>query len=348
MSQRSSLFRHLAILQMLPRAPHSLSTTTIQLRLEDQGFRITPRSLQRDLERLAEQFPLVCDTSGKPYKWSYTRHYSSDLPAMDTVTALTLVLAEETVRSLLPKVAMDKIGYRFESARKHLENMQANGFTKWSQRVRAIPNGKSLIAAEIDPDIWEQLTDALLNGYAVDVEYLSRFKGELKSFTLHPQGLVARDSSSYLLATVNEHDDIRQFALHRFRRAQPSAQLYRACPEFNVQAYIDQGAFGFPLEEGTVRLQARITSAVAWLLAETPLCADQQLSEPDDDGWVMLEGSVPNDQQTLWWIMGFGARIDVLQPLSWREHIHEQARAVLGMHSSTSAQQPEMKKALER
>src|SRR5690606_14160838 len=235
-----------------PRPPQCPDPPTIQPRLEGQGSRIPPRSLRRVLERPPEHSPLVFYPRGKPKMKSKTRHYSSDLPAMDTVTALTLVLAEETVRSLLPKVAMDKIGYRFESARKHLENMQANGFTKWSQRVRAIPNGKSLIAAEIDPDIWEQLTDALLNGYAVDVEYLSRFKGELKSFTLHPQGLVARDSSSYLLATVNEHDDIRQFALHRFRRAQPSAQLYRACPEFNVQAYIDQGAFGFPLEEGTV------------------------------------------------------------------------------------------------
>lgn len=337
MSQRPTLFRHLAILQMLPRAPHSLSTTTIQLRLEEQGYSLTPRSLQRDLEKLAEQFPLICNKDEKPYKWSYMRHYSSDLPAMDTVTALTLVMAEEAVRGLLPKVAMDKISYRFETARKHLESMQTNGFAKWSQRVRAIPNGKSLIPAEIDPAIWEQLTDALLNNYALDVEYLSRFKGELKSYTLHPLGLVTRDSSSYLLATANDYDDIRQFALHRFRSARPSAQPYRAQPEFNVQGYIDQGAFGFPLQKEPVKLQARITSTVAWLLAETPLCADQRLSEPDAEGWVLLEGSVPNDQQTLWWIMGFGASIDVLQPASWREHIHGQARAVLGMQQTPYA-----------
>jgi len=43
MSQRSTLFRQLAILQMLPRAPSSLSTTTIQLRHEEQrpfGFQM--------------------------------------------------------------------------------------------------------------------------------------------------------------------------------------------------------------------------------------------------------------------------------------------------------------------
>lgn len=329
MSQRDTLFRHLAILQMLPRAPHSLSTTTIGLRLEEQGYGMTPRSIQRDLEKLAEHFPLQCHKESKPYRWNYVANYNSDLPALDTVTALTLVLAEESVRGLLPKVAMDKISYKFQSARKHLEGLQGNGFSQWSQRVRAIPNGKSLIPAEIKPAIWEGLTDALLNHYAVDVSYLSRFKGELKQYTLHPLGLVTRDSSSYLLATVNEHEDVRQFALHRFRKVKPSASLYRAQPDFNLQQYIDQGAFGFPLAQEPVQLVARITNSMAWLLAETPLSRDQSLSEPDAEGWVQLEATVPNDQQTQWWIMGFGASIEVLEPRAWREQILQQAREIV-------------------
>jgi len=329
MSQRDTLFRHLAILQMLPRAPHKLSTSTVQMRLEEQGYTMTLRSIQRDLEKLAEHFPLECHKGAKPYRWNYVANYTSDLPAMDTVTALTLVLAEESVSGLLPKVAMDKIRYKFQSARKHLEGMHENDFSQWSNRVRAIPNGKSLIPAEIQPTIWEGLTDALLNHYAINVEYLSRLKGELKTYTLHPLGLVTRDSSSYLLASVNEHDDVRQFALHRFRSVQPGASLYRAQPDFNVQNYIDQGAFGFPLSQDPVKLVARVINSVAWMLAETPLSHDQSLSEPDAHGWVQLTATVPNDQQTQWWIMGFGANIDVLEPASWREHILEQAKKVM-------------------
>mgnify|MGYP001193946482 CR=1 FL=1 len=329
MSQRDTLFRHLAILQILPRAPQKLSTGTVQAHLEEQGYIVTVRSIQRDLEKLAEHFPLECHKDTKPYRWNYVANYTSDLPAMDTVTALTLVLAEESVRGLLPKVAMDKIGYKFQSARKHLEALQKNGFSQWSQRVRAIPNGKSLIPAEIQPAVWEGLTDALLNHYAVNVEYLSRIKGELKTYTLHPLGLVTRDSSSYLLASVNEHDDVRQFALHRFRSVTASASLYRTQPEFNVQDYIDQGAFGFPLSKDPVKLIARVNNSLAWMLAETPLSLDQTLSEPDEAGWVQLTATVPNDQQTQWWLMGFGANIEVVQPSSWREHIVEQAKAIL-------------------
>ena len=54
-----------------------------------------------------------------------------------------------------------------------------------------------------------------------------------------------------------------------------------------------------------------------------------QLSAPQADGWVELPAVVPNDQQTFWWLQGFGARFDVLEPLEWREAIREQARQIL-------------------
>ncbi len=44
---------------------------------------------------------------------------------------------------------------------------------------------------------------------------------------------------------------------------------------------------------------------------------------------VELTALVPNDQQTLWWLQGFGARFDVLEPQAWRETIREQARLIL-------------------
>ncbi len=89
--------------------------------------------------------------------------------------------------------------------------------------------------------------------------------------------------------------------------------------------------FGYPLDEQSVQLKARIRPEVAWLLSETPLSEVQSLStDPDQDGWCWLEAEVPNDQQTQWWIQGFGSAIDVIEPVSWREAIRRQAREVLG------------------
>lgn len=332
-TQRDTLFRYLTMLQLIPRAPQYKATTTLQCLLDERGFSVDLRSIQRDLEKMSIHFPLLCDKNERPYRWSFDPDFKSGLPAMDTATALTLVLAEEYLKGLLPQIAVDKLNPQFHGARKFLDGLRENGFADWARQVRAIPNGKALLPASIAPPVWQGISDALLYRQAIDVSYLSRQKGELKQFTLHPQGLVVRHSVSYLLATVNQYDDIRQFALHRIRQLTPSKAPFRPQSEFSVEGYIAKGAFGYPLAQQQVELVAKIDTDVAWLLAETAVSELQQLSEPDQDGWVTLIATVPNDQQTQWWLMGFGARVQVLQPKEWREGMQEQARQVLALYS---------------
>lgn len=333
-----TLFRYIAMLQLIPRAPQYKATTTLQTLLEEKGFTVNLRSIQRDLERISGHYPLICDQSERPYRWSFDPNFKSTLPAMDTATALTLVLAEEYLKGLLPQIAVDKLSPQFHDARKFLDGLRENGFADWARQVRAIPNGKALLPAAIAPPVWQGISDALLQRQAIEVHYLSRQKQEVKQFTLHPQGLVVRHSVSYLLATVNDYEDIRQFALHRIQQLAPSKSTFRPQPTFSVEHYIADGAFGYPLDRQQVQLVARIDPSVAWTLAETPVSEQQQLSTPDEDGWVTLTATVPNDQQTQWWLMGFGARVEVLEPMKWREAIAEQASNMLAMYAREECQ----------
>lgn len=50
--------RYLTMLRMVPRFPKSITTTELAERLEDHGFSVTMRSIQRDLEKLSTDFPL--------------------------------------------------------------------------------------------------------------------------------------------------------------------------------------------------------------------------------------------------------------------------------------------------
>jgi hypothetical protein len=315
------------MLQLIPRSPHYRATTTLQALLEERGFNVEMRTIQRDLEKMSAHFPLLCNRDTRPFRWSFDPMFKSNLPALDTSSALTLVLAEEYLRGLLPQIAIDQLEGQFESARKYLDGLNGNRLAHWSEYVKAIPNGKALIPVPIEHNVWRLATDALLNHYALDVEYRSRSKNELKRLTLHPLGIVARHSVSYLLATVNEYEDVRQFALHRILSIKASERLYRPKADFCLDQYISTGAFGYPVDGQDVQLKARIRPEVAWLLSETPLSEVQFLStDADRDGWYLLEAQVPNDQQTQWWIQGFGSAIQVISPLEWREFIRSQAK----------------------
>ena len=328
-SQHNTLFRYLTLLQLIPRLPGYRATTTLQGLLEERGFEVDLRSVQRDLEKMSTHFPLLCDKTRKPYRWSFDPAFKSNLPAMDTSTALTLVLAEEYLKGLLPQSVVCQLDNQFTAARKYLDQIGESGYRKWSKHVKAIPNGKALIPASIDTSTWSIVTDSLLKGYAIDVSYLSRAKAEEKQFTLHPLGLVARQSVTYLLATVDEYKDIRHFALHRIKRCKISNALYRSQNDFDINEYIKEGAFGYKQGQGDIELVANISAEITWLLSETPISEKQTLSEPNQDGWVTLTATVPNDFQTQWWILGLGNEIIVLKPDEWREKINDIAHKTI-------------------
>jgi predicted DNA-binding transcriptional regulator YafY len=63
--------RYLMLLRAIPRSPRTVDTRTLAVRLESHGLKVTRRTLQRDLERLSADFPLVCNDRTKPYGWSW-------------------------------------------------------------------------------------------------------------------------------------------------------------------------------------------------------------------------------------------------------------------------------------
>lgn len=109
MSMQERLFRHLQMLQLIPREPHFKATSTIKMLLEERGFHVDIRTIQRDLEQMSRVFPLQCNSETKPFRWSFVADYKSNLPALDPATALAMVLAEQHLKGLLPQIAADQL-----------------------------------------------------------------------------------------------------------------------------------------------------------------------------------------------------------------------------------------------
>src|SRR5438105_13624453 len=93
-----ALLRHWCLLQAIPRAPARRDVTTLHRTLEQAGYRITRRQLQRDLNSLSTIFPLQVDERGPAFGWSWAREAPiTDLPSMDPPTALMLTLVERFI-----------------------------------------------------------------------------------------------------------------------------------------------------------------------------------------------------------------------------------------------------------
>ncbi|MFU5907212.1 helix-turn-helix transcriptional regulator [Pseudomonas aeruginosa] len=334
MSQaKDTLLRLFALLRLIPTAPQRIATPTLLEKLRDRGFSVTLRSIQRDLNRLSIPFSLQCDDSEIPFRWSFTRDAPLDLEDMDAPTALALYLSESHLNPLLPQTVLDQLGPQFRRARNFLNGLGGNGLADWSRRVRAIPNGKTLLPAALDLQVWGQVSAGLLERRQLQVTYQSRSKGAIKHLRLHPAGLVSRHTISYLLASVEGYKDLRQFALHRIKKVELLDEPANQHTSFDVDLYIRQDLnASSPIQQ--VELAADISPQIAWLLSETPLGPQQSLSPLPNTDWQNLRVPVPDDQETLWWVFGLGENARVYKPEKWSEEIKQKAARLVELYKS--------------
>ena len=325
MSTTDTLSRRLALLALLPRYPGEATAAELHRRLLGRGYEVDLRTVQRDLHHLSNGQQLTCDESQLPYRWSLTADAPLNLANLDTPTALALNLAERHLEALLPHSVLEQLRPHFANARRHLDGLQQNGLAHWARRVRALPNGKALLPAEVDPHVWQLVSTALVERRQLQVDYLSRSKADIKTLRLHPAGIVSRHSITYLIGTANDYDDLRQFALHRIKRAELLEQPAREQPDFDIDQYIAGGAFGGGKSEGEVELVADVSPQIAWLLKETPISARQRIEPLPDTDWQRLQAWVPMDQETLWWLFGLGENMRVREPESWKREIRHKA-----------------------
>ncbi|EPK5308639.1 helix-turn-helix transcriptional regulator [Pseudomonas aeruginosa] len=334
MSQaKDTLLRLFALLRLIPTAPQRIATPTLLEKLRDRGFSVTLRSIQRDLNRLSIPFSLQCDDSEIPFRWSFTRDAPLDLEDMDAPTALALYLSESHLNPLLPQTVLDQLGPQFRRARNFLNGLGGNGLADWSRRVRAIPNGKTLLPAALDLQVWGQVSAGLLERRQLQVTYQSRSKGAIKHLRLHPAGLVSRHTISYLLASVEGYKDLRQFALHRIKKVELLDEPANQHTSFDVDLYIRQDLnASSPIQQ--VELVADISPQIAWLLSETPLGPQQSMSPLPNTDWQNLRVPAPNDQETLWWVFGLGENARVYKPEKWSEEIKQKAARLVELYKS--------------
>ncbi|WP_225765037.1 WYL domain-containing protein [Stenotrophomonas sp. Marseille-Q4652] len=331
-----ALLRTLVLLRLIPRYPSSISTVQLHSALGGEGFKISLRSLQRDLDgKLSQQFDLMCSKDDpdpeiarqRPFRWSYQPHARPGLPVMSSAEAMAFQLCEGHLRHLLPPGVLSQLEPHFAEARQTLSRREGSKHARWLDRVRSLPNGKALLPAVVAPEVWENVATAVLEQRQLQVDYFSRVKGEVKTMTLHPKGLVSRGPATYLIASVGDYTDIRHFALHRIQRVlvlQKSAHD----GDFDMGAYLPTAAFTPRQGKGMVELIADVHPDTAKILQETPLSEDQTLDSLPRNDWLRLTAHVPNDQETLLWLFGLGEHLIIHEPMYLKSTVIGKAKRI--------------------
>lgn len=316
--------RYIAMLEMIPREPQFTTTPDLTDRLSSRGFEVTLRTVQRDLERLASQFGLICDESSRPKKWAWLKTADVlDIPRLSRHAALTFKLVQQHLGETLPPATLAFLQPYFDAATRALQQ-EAGAYADWAKRVRILDRGPLLLAPAVAEVVHDVVYQALLEQVTLQVEYL-RLGGEsVKSYIVHPQGLAVRQGVIYLVCLFEGYDDLRQLALHRIQSAHLGNQSARRKTDFNIDDYIAQGEFGTSKGQ-IISLHCRFRARNGQHLRETPLSADQTIEDEGDEHFI-LRATVPWTAELSRWLLGWGPTVQVLGPPALRDEIAAKIR----------------------
>lgn len=342
-----TLSRQWQTLTLLPRAPKSISTSDLLAKLMGAGYTLTRRTLERDLLWLQSQFAIVDVSKQRPQLWAWDAAAPPLLaPRLSSSEALTLLMAQQHLRGVLPASTLAHLQGYFDLAAQCLDPTTQQSLRvpqpelRWRDKVRVLPNNQTLLAPAVNATVLATLQEALLQGEQCEICYHKRMVESVKevkptrdTYPIHPLGLVQRGTLLYVVCTIKDYLDLKLLAMHRISRAAPLKSKVVAPVGFDLDDYIASGALDWRSDSETIALKVVFTTLAGEHLRETPLSKDQTIAV-NGAGELLIKATVQWTPQLEWWLLGFGAGVTVMSPAGLRQSL---ANTALQMVSNYAA-----------
>ena len=320
--------RHLATLRCIPVSPRTKTTRKIVEELLDTStdYDVTVRSVQRSLEMLSAVFPITSEKRGRSNHWCWTdAHALTQIPAMSEQAAFVLRLAAEHLKPVMPRSALRSLEPYFAHASRVLDGTTLGG---WVDRTRIIDPGPPLKPPHILDDVHETVYAALMENRRLAVAYRARTRRRARRIVLNPLGIVYRAGIVYLVASPLSYGDVRHYVLHRMSKPELLDEPAETPTGFRLGAHIhNDQQFSYPLNPEKLELRVLFAADVGIHVIESRL-SDDHRATPQEDGRVLVEATVADTADLRWWLLSFGAAVEVLAPASLREEFRMQAEAM--------------------
>ena len=299
--------------ELLRRIPKGRTITASELhqQLAEAGFERDLRTIQRQLETMAEYYELDRDESSKPFRYSWKPYAKGlSLPSLSPQESLLLILAEQHLSALLPTKLMKSMDGFFAQAHSQLEGKNATVRDReWLEKVRVVSTSQPLLPPKVDPAVFDQVSNALYGNQWLEVDYKNA-AGKRTSTRVMPLGLAQQGPRMYLVCRFDGYDNERSLALHRIVSARASTLTFERPKDFDLKNYDDDGRFGYGNGQ-RIRLSFTIEKEAGLHLLESPLSADQQVVEQEEV--YEITATVVDSAMLDWWLRGFGESVTNIQ-----------------------------------
>lgn len=333
-NKQDTLMRTVELLRAVPHQSW-IKTGELAQRLGDRGYKVDVRTVQRDLKALESKFGLQCATEGRVNLWKWKDAPREGIGAMSASEALVMALVEQYMTAALPPTMLGSFQDLFKRAHAKLDSLAADSKpSNWLKKVRAVSPVMPVIAPTIDPTVHEVISEALLADRQIKATYISGGTKKGKTYVMNPLALLLRGSTTYLMASVEGYEDVRLYALQRFRHVEALLHPVIKPRNFNIDREIDSGTGQFKQGHAKVALEFTCASWLAAHLTEAPLATGQEITAVNASRY-RVQVVVPNTWQLHWWLLARGPDVEVIKPASLRKQIADIHRAAVAQYTAS-------------
>jgi predicted DNA-binding transcriptional regulator YafY len=279
---------------------------------------VTKRTVQRDIQVLAAAgFPVTSDMRNGTVFWHFVEGFHAEAPIALTLTEqMALYFSKglfkplqgspiyESLESAIQKIGSQLPAQSFSFLR-GLENalaVRTFGFKDYSRSKQTI----------------EAMTRAVFHKYRVRLTYQSPRDSKPTERELDPYRLWYVSNALYVVGHDHLRNDLRVFAVDRIRSVTLTNRRFEIPEDFDFEAFT-RSAFNMIWGE-TQEVKIRFSASQAPYIRERTWHPSQKI-ETEPDGSIILTLKVADLGEVRFWLIGFGAEAEVLEPAELRDEV---------------------------
>lgn len=151
--------------------------------------------------------------------------------------------------------------------------------------------------------------------------------------TVDPLGLVAKGSTWYLIAAIE--NDIRSYRVSRIQTAQVLEEPCLRPEGFDLAEYWAQSSTRFVANLPRYPVTVHIAPELLEHIYHAGRYAKIEATEPPDaSGWMRLHLQFEMEESACGYLLSFGPRVEILEPVELREKVIALAKSVVEFYAS--------------
>lgn len=337
-------FRLDLLLAMIPTlsgtaTASGLRVAQFQERLRAQAIAVDDRTIQRNLKVLLEdkRYGIKRKKEGREYVYWTNKELSRFV--LKPTDAMNLIMVIDHARPYTSRSLGGNLEELYEHAQAIL-NKHSHRLYDWTKKVVSNTRFLNLQPGLVEPQVFQTIQEALLEGSMLDVLYQPRGALHPKPYRLTPLGLSFQDANIYLSLVVDGRAPDTPYAwpVHRFKSAKAAGFEPAQIPaDYDIRNTRSLKSLIGLEDEQPIQLELLVDEKMFQRLSENSLSPNQQLRPHDTQRWH-LSCELHLSQGLRLWILSQGASVEVLKPSGLRREIHAEIEKMTALYRAQDAQ----------